>query len=126
MSPSPPVKSRSTLHITAPRARSLQQHRLIRQLIVAAACARKVTSEQRSYPEDADHRALAKAAGPIVVLHLAAHRVPFRRLDAGCDAPVGDDLDGMIGHEHIDQYTIVVLGVPDAELSEQLQRTRAR
>src|SRR6516165_1560960 len=85
-----------------------------------------MTPEERSDPQDAHHRAVAKAAGAIVVLHLPADRVPFRLAHASRDAAVGDDLDGVIRHEHVDQHTIVVLGIPDAELPEQLQGARAR
>ena len=59
-------------------------------------------------------------------LHLPAHRLPLRLRDAGGDAAVGDDLDHLVRHEHVDQDTVVVRGVPHAELSEQLQRALPR
>src|SRR4029077_12487973 len=87
----------------AARAGPLQQHRLVRQLVVAAAFPGKVPSKERSDPQNPDHRALAETAGAVVVLHLAAHRIPLRLADAGCYAAVRDDLDGVIRHEHVDQ-----------------------
>ena len=42
------------------------------------------------------------------------------------DAAVGDDLDVAVGHQHVDQHAVVVLGVPDAELAEHLERALAR
>ena len=42
------------------------------------------------------------------------------------DAAVGDDLDVVIGDQHVDQHAVVVRGIPDAELPEHLQRPGAR
>ena len=70
--------------------------------------------------------ALAEAPGAVVRLHLPAHGRPLRRRDLLRDAAVGDDLDHVIGHEHVDQDAVVVRGVPHPELPEQLQRPLAR
>src|SRR6516165_4317823 len=90
-------------------ARPLQEHRLIRQLVVAGARAGEVPPEERPHPEDSDHRALAETSLAIVVLHLPAHRVPLGLRNARRDTAVGDDLDTVIGHQHVDQHAVVVL-----------------
>src|SRR6267378_340121 len=83
-------------------------------------------SQQCPHALDTRDRALAKAPGAVVQLHLPAHRLPLRLRDAGGDAAVCDDLDHPVRHERVDQDTVVVRRVPHAELSEQLQRALPR
>src|SRR5436190_2759019 len=104
------------------RRDALQQHRLVRQLLAAAWGPWEMPPEERPDAQDTNDRALAKATFAVVVLHLAAHRLPLSRRDARGDAAVGDDLDHPIRHQHVDQHAVVVLRVPDPEPSEQLQR----
>src|SRR6516162_4811879 len=113
-------------HRSGAGPRPLQQHRLVRQLVVAGTRAGAMPAEERPHPEDSDHRALAETPLAIVVLHLLANRIPLGLRNPRRDAAVGDYLDRVIRHEHVDQHPIVVLGVPDAELAEQLQGARAR
>src|SRR5215469_7533122 len=103
----------------------LQQDGLIRQFVVAATRAGEMTSQQRTHPQNAHDRAIAETPSAVVVLHLAAYRVPLRLRDPRCDTAVGDDLDVVIGHVHVDQHAVVVLGVPHPKLPEELQRARA-
>src|SRR5215469_16060312 len=60
------------------------------------------------------------------MLHLTAHRVPLSGPHPARDAAIGDDLHRVIRHEHVDQHAVVVLGVPHAELTEELQGARPR
>ena len=54
--------------------------------------------------------------------HTASHSGAATRRS---DAAVGDDLDAPIGDEDVNQHAVVVLGVPDAQLREHLERTGA-
>src|SRR5450432_855168 len=65
-------------------------------------------------------------AGPEIALHVAADRLPASHADLGIDASIGDDLDVAVGQQQIDQHTIVVGGVPDAQMREQIERALAR
>src|SRR5215469_972810 len=77
----------------APGAHPLQQHRLIGQFVVAAARAGEMSSKERPDPENSDHRAVAETSLAIVVLHLAAYRIPLGLRNPQCYTAVGDDLD---------------------------------
>src|SRR6516225_6942809 len=65
-------------------------------------------------------------AGPKIRLHGAADMLPAARADTGVDAAIGDDLDLAIGEQQIDQDAIVVFGIPDAQMREDIERTLAR
>src|SRR5258708_2213180 len=57
-------------------------------------------------------------------LHGPANRFPSVLRHPSVDAAIGDDLDILVGEQHVDQNAVVVLGVPNAELAEKLQRAR--
>src|SRR6266446_3949899 len=59
-----------------------------------------------------------------MLLHEAAHSLPFREADAALEAPVRDDFDVTIRQLHVDQDPVVVLGVPHAKVREHLERAR--
>ena len=59
-------------------------------------------------------------------LHFAADRLPALRADVPMDAAVGDDFDVAVGQQQIDQHAVVVLGVPDPQRREHLERALAR
>src|SRR5437016_14030661 len=65
---------------------ALQQHRLVRQLLAAASGPWEMPPEERPDSQDTYDRALAEATFAVVVLHLAAHRLPLSRRDARADA----------------------------------------
>ena len=44
----------------------------------------------------------------------------------GVNAAVGNDLDVAVGEQEIDQHAVIVRGVPDAELRENIQRPLPR
>src|SRR5260370_21707851 len=58
--------------------------------------------------------------------HLAADFLPAIRADLGVDAAVGDDLDLAVGQQQIDQHAVIMLGVPDPQLRENIQRPLPR
>src|ERR1700739_2895659 len=86
----------------------------------------EVPPEQGADTLDARDRPLAVAPVAVVLLHALAHRLPLTRLDAPRDAAGGDDLDAAIGEQNVDENAVVVCGIPDAELPEQLQRALPR
>ena len=55
-----------------------------------------------------------------------ADLLPARGADLGVDAAVGDDLDVAVGEQEIDQHAVVVRGVPDAQMRENIERALAR
>jgi len=59
-------------------------------------------------------------------LHRPADRIPCILGYASIDSSIGDDFDVAVGKQHVDQHAVVVLGIPDAELTEELERTRTR
>ena len=54
---------------------------------------------------------------------IASHAVVA---DLRVDAAVGDDLDVAVGEQQVDEHAVVVLGVPDAQRAEHLERALAR
>ena len=65
-------------------------------------------------------------AGGEALLHLRADGFPFGLADFRRDAAVGEDLDGVVGEQDVDQHAAVVLRVPDAQVREHFVRTFAR
>jgi len=99
---------------------------LVRQLVVAAVPPREMPSQQCPHALDTRDRALAKAPGAVMQLHLPAHRLPLRLCDAGSDAAVGDDLDHPVRHEHVDQDTLLCAVSHTPSCPKQLQRALPR
>src|SRR5258707_15355923 len=58
-------------------------------------------------------------------LHRLADFVPALAAYLGVDAAVGDDLDFAVGEQQIDQYAVVVGGVPDPQMRKNIQRALA-
>ena len=59
-------------------------------------------------------------------LHVTDQRLPLLRRQGARQGAVGDDLDGVVGQQQIDQGAVVVLGIPDAQLAEQRDGALAR
>ena len=51
--------------------------------------------------------------------------LPSGRADLGVDAAVSDDLDVAIGEQEINQHTVIVRGVPDPQVRENIERALA-
>ncbi len=60
---------------------------------------------------------------PAIAVAIACH---LRLVDTSAQATVGDDLDGVLGNQQVDQHAVVFLGVPDTELPEQRHRALTR
>src|ERR1700690_2586040 len=104
----------------------LEEYGLIGQLVALGARGRKVLAQQ---PRNAGYRGTGTLEVPAragVLLDLAAHALPLRLADLRADTAVGDDLDRAVGPQHVDQHTVVMLGVPDVELREHGQRALPR
>ena len=71
-------------------------------------------------------RAAGKIARPEIGLHRLADFFPAGGAHFGVDAAVGDDLDVAVGQQQIDQHAVVVGGVPDPQLRENVERALAR
>src|SRR5450759_3386656 len=107
----------------------LQQDRLVRQLIGAGAGgagAWKMPRQEASYVLHAGDRGATEVAASEVPLHLAADLVPLGLRNARCQAPIGQNLHIAVGKQYVDENAIVLGGVPDAQLAEQLQRPLPR
>src|SRR5260370_33850031 len=59
-------------------------------------------------------------------LHRPADFLPARSANLGVDAAIGDNLDLAVGQQQIDQHAVVVGGVPDAQVRENIQRALPR
>src|SRR6266436_6095314 len=70
--------------------------------------------------------AACKISRSETAFHLGADFFPARGADPGVDAAVGDDLDVAVGQQQVDQYAVVVSGVPYPQLRENIQRGLAR
>src|SRR5712671_4845512 len=75
---------------------------------------------------DALDDATRKISRSEIALHLGADFFPPRGADLGVDAAIGDDLDVAVGQQEVDQHAVIVGGVPDAELRENIQRALPR
>ena len=74
------------------------------------------------HPLDAAHHGGFVPALRQSGFHVAADPLPFARARAGVNAPIGDDLDVAVREQQVNEHAVVVLGVPDPELREHLQR----
>ena len=70
--------------------------------------------------------AIGKAAGSESSLDPVTDCLPRGVADTRVNASIGNDLDGAIGQQHVQQHAVVGLGVPDPQQAEYLERTRAR
>src|SRR5438874_4595834 len=70
--------------------------------------------------------AACKISRSEIALHLGADFFPARGADLGVDAAIGDDLDIAVGQQQVDQHAVVVSGVPDPQLREDIQRALPR
>ena len=68
-------------------------------------------------PSPSSKRPALKAADMVRQPAPTARRASYR-----AQAAVGDDLDGMLGQQQVDQHAVVVFGVPDPQLAEHGQR----
>src|SRR3990167_5263177 len=59
-------------------------------------------------------------------LHVTAQGLPSARSDPGMDAPICNNFDAPISQQQVNQYTAVVLGVPDAQEREDLDSPLTR
>src|SRR5438874_7295305 len=108
------------------RDQSLHHDRLVRQLIGVAAILRKMRRELSRHRRDPIDHAGFEISRTEVPLHRGADLLPTLRPDLGGDAAIGDDLDLAVGEQEIDQHAVVVMGVPDAQMREDIQRALAR
>ncbi len=93
---------------------------------LASGAAREVLREQVADCGQARQHPRFVASGRELPLHRAADRFPRGIADARLDAAVGDDLHAPVGEQNVNQYPRVVLGVPDAQAREVLQRALVR
>src|SRR3984957_2433060 len=87
---------------------------------------REVTRQKVADGIHPRNRSILKAAGPKVLLHQAAHRLPLGGTDAPLKAAIGDDFDVAVRQLNVDQHAVVGLGVPDAQVREHFQGMGAR
>src|SRR5258705_12701158 len=69
---------------------------------------------------DARDRALLEARFAKVRFHRAADRLPFALGNTRGDAAIGHHFDAAIGEQQVDEDAGVLLGVPHAQLGEDL------
>ena len=55
-----------------------------------------------------------------------ADLLPALSTNMGIDAAIGDDLDILIGEQQIDQNAVVLCGVPDPQMRENIERAPSR
>ena len=60
------------------------------------------------------------------LLHAVADGLPSLRADARVDPAIADDLEVAVGQQEVDEDPVVVLGIPDPQLAEHLDRALAR
>src|SRR5690606_1712827 len=70
--------------------------------------------------------ALLETPRTVRVAQRIADLAPVAFVDLRRGGTIGDDLDGVVGQQHVQQHAVVGLGVPDAGLREHLERTIAR
>src|SRR5438094_10369762 len=105
---------------------ALQHDRLVRQFVRPRGAAGEMLREELADRRDSVDRAVLESPFAEGRLHRPANGLPRILRDFAVDAAVGNDLYVLIGEQHVDQHTAVVLGIPDAEPSEQLERPPPR
>ena len=100
--------------------------RPVRKLVGAALACGKCRASSAEISSTPCHHAVGEAALAKRRLHSRADRLPRRIADDPVNAAVGDDLDVAVGEQQVDEDAAVLLGVPDAQQAEHLERTLAR
>src|SRR5947209_8010084 len=100
----------------------LNHHRCIRQFILAAAMPWKMRRQLAGYFLDTPEDAGLEIAGPELGFHRLADSLPTSGTDLRIDAAIGNDLDIAIGEQQINQHAVVVGGVPDPQMREDIER----
>src|SRR5271165_3126703 len=103
----------------------LHHHRRIRQLVATRTLRREKFRELPRHRFDTPDRAGLELTAAKLRFHLAADFLPAGFALARINAAVGDDLDLAVGEQQIDQDAVVVLGVPDPQMREHVQRAIA-
>ena len=85
-----------------------------------------MTRDEVAHGLDTRDRPGLESPRSIVILHQPADGLPLLGADTIAEAPVRDDLNVAVGHLHIDEDTVVVGGVPNAQLPEHVERPRSR
>src|ERR1700722_4284935 len=118
----------SGLLLSVPRlTRSiLEEYRLIGQFVRPRAASRKMLPQQPRHPGHRSAGSFRIAPGAVPCFDLAAHGLPLGLAHARTDTAVGEDFHCAIGAQHVDQYAVVVVCVPDAQMREYLHRACAR
>src|SRR6185437_33163 len=107
------------------RAR-LNHQRLVRQLVRVRPARREIFRKLARDGLDALDDPGLELPLPEIGLHVAANCLPALAADLGVDAAVGDDLDLAVGEQEINQHAIVVGGVPDPQMREDIERASPR
>src|SRR5512134_142994 len=106
--------------------RSVEDERAVGELVRVLVARREVGGQEVADRLNAGDDARFEPARGELALHRAADRLPRRRPDPAVDAPVGDDLDAPVGEQQVDEHAGVLLGIPDAQPAEELDRAVAR
>src|SRR6185295_14671023 len=97
--------------------------RTIRKLVGAGgAAARVVLGKKRVDLGEPGLDAFDETARAKRLFHLAANRAPRALPDALVNPAIGDDLDIAIGEKQVDENATVLLGIPDPQQAESLER----
>src|SRR5271165_6566369 len=103
----------------------LHHHRRIRQLVATRTLRREKFRELPRHRFDTPDRAGLELTAAKLRFHLAADFLPAGFALARINAAVGDDLDLAVGEQQIDEDAVIVLGVPDPQMREHVQRAIA-
>lgn len=104
---------------------ALQNYRSIRQLVPRPVARWKMTTENRAYGFDAFNDTFFESARTKRLFHASTNAFPMSRADR-VGAAVRENFDLTVGEQQINQYTVIVLRVPDVQLCENVECALAR
>jgi len=82
--------------------------------------------EQVTHGFDASDCTLGKSACAKILLHRTTDLFPLVGRDARGNPAIRDDLNVVLGHQEVDEYSVIAFGIPDTESTEQLDGSLAR
>src|SRR6185312_13215256 len=106
-------------------ARRSQNHRLVRQCVAPPRAGRQVQLQQIVRGDDAVQRAFLPMLLPELLAHETDDALPRTFRHARGHAAIGNDLDGVIAQQHVDQDARATFGIPHLQFAEHAFRARA-
>jgi hypothetical protein len=95
---------------------------LIRQFIGRPTVGREMSRQMQGNGLDTGHHGVGMIRLFECGFHFAANPPPFFVADFAMNTAIGDDFNGAVGQQQVNQQAVIGFGVPDSQLREDIDR----